>query len=389
MLGEPEVGQERVLGAVACATRMLAGLTSRWTSPCAVRLVERAGDLRDERDGRAAGSSRPLAREQRAQVGALDEAHRHVEQPVLLAGVEDLRRRAGGRSPPPAGTRARSARGTPGPAAIAGAISFSATGGRARDRSRGRPRPCRRAPPTRVHAVPGERRPHLSCDPIAPAFDRVRAPSASSRPGSSAPATSACTQMEPGRSTGSLCCARCDPGGRDVRRCPHASRSPDRRPQRLSRPRRHLPGHAGERAARPRDAPRPRPADRKSVEAKPDGLLLHENLLFSLFPPHAGMRQYWRDFESLERWTRSEPHREWWQRFLRDSAAPASGTRPTSCAAASRPSTTMSSARSGSRASLPRYRPAARCLGAPHAQPATRPEPPAPVLAEAELYGAE
>jgi hypothetical protein len=28
-----------------------------------------------------------------------------------------------------------------------------------------------------------------------------------------------------------------------------------------------------------------------SVEAKPDGLLLHENFLFSL--RHAGMRQYW------------------------------------------------------------------------------------------------
>jgi hypothetical protein len=43
------------------------------------------------------------------------------------------------------------------------------------------------------------------------------------------------------------------------------------------------------------------PKIRKSVEAQPDGLLLHENLLFSLFPPPAGMRQYWRDFGSLER----------------------------------------------------------------------------------------
>jgi Domain of unknown function (DUF4188) len=56
-----------------------------------------------------------------------------------------------------------------------------------------------------------------------------------------------------------------------------------------------------------------------SVKAKPDGLLLHEDFLFSLFPLHLGMRQYWRDFESLERWTRSEPHREWWKTFLRDS----------------------------------------------------------------------
>ena len=31
------------------------------------------------------------------------------------------------------------------------------------------------------------------------------------------------------------------------------------------------------------------------------------------------MRQYWRDFESLEAWSRSEPHRTWWQTFLRDS----------------------------------------------------------------------
>jgi hypothetical protein len=55
----------------------------------------------------------------------------------------------------------------------------------------------------------------------------------------------------------------------------------------------------------------------QSVEAKPDGLLLHENLLYSL--RHLGMRQYWRDFEALETWSRSEPHRNWWQGYLRDS----------------------------------------------------------------------
>lgn len=54
-----------------------------------------------------------------------------------------------------------------------------------------------------------------------------------------------------------------------------------------------------------------------AVEAKPNGLLLHEYLLFSL--RHLGMRQYWRDFESLEKWSRSDPHRIWWQKFLRDS----------------------------------------------------------------------
>lgn len=57
----------------------------------------------------------------------------------------------------------------------------------------------------------------------------------------------------------------------------------------------------------------------RSVAAHPDGLLLHENFIFSLFPMHAGMRQYWRDMESLLGWSRSEPHRLWWRNFLRDS----------------------------------------------------------------------
>ena len=56
-----------------------------------------------------------------------------------------------------------------------------------------------------------------------------------------------------------------------------------------------------------------------SVAARPDGLLLHESLTFSIFPVHVGMRQYWRDFESLEKWSRSAPHREWWTNFLRNS----------------------------------------------------------------------
>jgi hypothetical protein len=61
------------------------------------------------------------------------------------------------------------------------------------------------------------------------------------------------------------------------------------------------------------------PRIQRAVEQKPDGLLLHENLIFSLFPLHAGMRQYWRDFESLENWARSLPHQDWWHGFLRDS----------------------------------------------------------------------
>ena len=57
----------------------------------------------------------------------------------------------------------------------------------------------------------------------------------------------------------------------------------------------------------------------RSVAARPDGLLLHEPLLFSLFPLHIGMRQYWKDFESLEAWARSDPHRGWWNQFLRNT----------------------------------------------------------------------
>jgi hypothetical protein len=61
----------------------------------------------------------------------------------------------------------------------------------------------------------------------------------------------------------------------------------------------------------------PRIAD--SVAAQPDGLLSHETFFFSLFPAHVGMRQYWRDMDSLLSWSRSEPHRAWWKNFLRDS----------------------------------------------------------------------
>lgn len=59
---------------------------------------------------------------------------------------------------------------------------------------------------------------------------------------------------------------------------------------------------------------------RRAVAARPDGLLRHEFLLFSLTPPHLGMRQYWRDFDALERWARSDPHRAWWSELLADPA---------------------------------------------------------------------
>jgi len=61
------------------------------------------------------------------------------------------------------------------------------------------------------------------------------------------------------------------------------------------------------------------PRIKAAVDARPEGLLLHENVFYSLFPLHAGMRQYWRDFPSLENWSRSLPHQAWWKEFLRDS----------------------------------------------------------------------
>jgi hypothetical protein len=102
------------------------------------------------------------------------------------------------------------------------------------------------------------------------------------------------------------------------------------------------------------------PKIRKSVEARPDGLLLHENLLFSLIPPHAGMRQYWRDFDSLERWARSLPHQQWWQQFLRDRGG--TGFWHETYFRGGRSSRSTSTCRGQAWPSSPRSRPpAARC----------------------------
>lgn len=57
----------------------------------------------------------------------------------------------------------------------------------------------------------------------------------------------------------------------------------------------------------------------QSVNEQPKGLLLHEDIVWGWFPPHIGMRQYWQDFDSLEKWTRSGLHRDWWKKFLKDS----------------------------------------------------------------------
>lgn len=61
------------------------------------------------------------------------------------------------------------------------------------------------------------------------------------------------------------------------------------------------------------------PRIESAVGERPDGLLRHEALVYSLAPPHVGMRQYWRDFASLERWARSEPHQAWWRRYVKDT----------------------------------------------------------------------
>jgi hypothetical protein len=54
--------------------------------------------------------------------------------------------------------------------------------------------------------------------------------------------------------------------------------------------------------------------------AWPDGLLHYENnIIFSLRPMHVGMRWYWRDMESMTTWAKSDPHRQWWKDFLKDT----------------------------------------------------------------------
>lgn len=60
------------------------------------------------------------------------------------------------------------------------------------------------------------------------------------------------------------------------------------------------------------------PQIRAAVEEEPEGLLLHEELIYSQEPLHVGMRQYWRDFDSLEAWSLALPHKEWWTDYLRD-----------------------------------------------------------------------
>ena len=48
----------------------------------------------------------------------------------------------------------------------------------------------------------------------------------------------------------------------------------------------------------------------------PAGLLSHQQFFFAW--NHVGIRQYWRDLDSLEAFTRSMPHAGWWRAFLAD-----------------------------------------------------------------------
>ena len=62
------------------------------------------------------------------------------------------------------------------------------------------------------------------------------------------------------------------------------------------------------------------PQIQAAADAKPEGLLhCEQNIIYSVFPFVIGMRWYWKDFESMEAWTRTPPHREWWTKFIKDS----------------------------------------------------------------------
>jgi hypothetical protein len=80
-----------------------------------------------------------------------------------------------------------------------------------------------------------------------------------------------------------------------------------------------------------------------SVAARPAGLLLHENIFYSFFPLHLGMRQYWRDFESLERFTRADPIANGGSSSCKTLVGPAFGTNSIPSEAVLNPSMSMSS----------------------------------------------
>lgn len=58
----------------------------------------------------------------------------------------------------------------------------------------------------------------------------------------------------------------------------------------------------------------------KVVRSNPDGLLRHEWVFYPKLSPYLGMRQYWRDFDSLERFARGGTHSEWWKKLHSDAS---------------------------------------------------------------------
>jgi hypothetical protein len=82
------------------------------------------------------------------------------------------------------------------------------------------------------------------------------------------------------------------------------------------------------------------PQIQRSWKEQPDGLLLHEDIVWSLIPPHVGMRQYWRDIDSSNAGRDRSRIAAGGGTSWPTRAAPGSGTRRTSCGAAWRPSTT-------------------------------------------------
>jgi hypothetical protein len=86
--GDAEVGEVGVLGAAALLDQDVRGLDVAVDEAAFVRGVERVGDLGD--DARRAHPVQPvLRRQQRAQVGAPDPAHRDEQPPVGFAGLVD------------------------------------------------------------------------------------------------------------------------------------------------------------------------------------------------------------------------------------------------------------------------------------------------------------
>ncbi len=78
-----------------------------------------------------------------------------------------------------------------------------------------------------------------------------------------------------------------------------------------------------------------------AVAEKPPGLLLHESLIFSIFPLHVGMRQYWRDFDSWKPGREPCRTRSGGRVLCGIPEEPDFGMKLTSVAAEWRPSTTI------------------------------------------------